>query len=95
MPLPTATKLGQVLAELQFVEKAFTTADVKADKVPFVSNETYGPKSMVYLHADSPAEASSLVQKLAAKGIEASVLGGARSTVQVRVSYFKGWHHDE
>jgi hypothetical protein len=95
MSLPTATKLGQVLAGLKFVEKAFTTADVKADKVPFVSNETFGSRSMVYLHADSPDAARKLVGQLAAKGIEASVLSGARSSVQVRVSYFKGWHWDE
>lgn len=77
-------------------------------KSPGVSNETYGPKSFIYLW-DVPkvlgVSRAQLIKDLLSEGFQkpGQWAGGWDSAkncavgngIEIRVSYFKGWHWDE
>ncbi len=62
---------------------------------PYISDETYGKDSMIYVTWETPEarkEGERVLQKLGYKINDRYSPGGRTSEVQV--SYFKGWHWD-
>ena len=63
---------------------------------PMISNETYGKKSCIYIHCTSVGNKNSLIDTLEAEGFKINSGYAPNSqTIEVQVSYFKGWHWDE
>lgn len=79
----------------------FGTKEVKTGKTPMaqgyrLGDETYGRKSMLYISCPDKATRRRLERHLEAKGAKVNRdYWPASSTVEVQVTYFKGWHHDE
>jgi hypothetical protein len=65
-------------------------------KHPKISDETYGRESNIYIHTGSPQARQLLEKKLKEAGfrVREDYYPGS-GTVEVRVSYFKGFHWDE
>lgn len=92
---PTVSVLSAALVKFGIVEKPFTTRDIKKG-VKCISNETYGPSSHVYVYTGSPEKRRDLEAKLAGEGIRCNTdYSPGGNTLDVPVSYFKGWHWDE
>ena len=87
--MPSKTKLFKDLGELGYTEIAEQKLDHKQ-----VSNETYGKMSCIYLTLDDDEVASKLKRQLKARGHHIGSWGYDNG-IEVRVSYFKGWHWDE
>lgn len=72
-------------------------------KHPRINNETYGRDSRVYVICEDVAQRESLERALEREGgfsigYDYMPAGYGRpkgKVVEVGVSYFKGWHHDE
>ena len=80
-------KLFESLARLTG-DKTYISEGLKHKSI---SNETYGPKSCVYVHVKSELQVNPLRALLRADGHKVSgsyFLGGA--TLEVHTSYFKG-----
>jgi len=62
-----------------------------------ITNETYGPKSMIYVHTANTEFALVIIRALRERGwkIKTGYLRHNPGTFDVRVSYFKGHHWDE
>jgi len=63
-------------------------------KHPNISDETYGRKSCIYIHPGEEMHGN-LKQSLNDSGFEVSRTYGGDHTIEVQVSYFKGYHWDE
>ena len=61
-----------------------------------IGNETFGRKSMLFVHFADHAQRRQAERALEAKGhrIHADYHPGS-GTAEIQVSYFKGWHWDE
>jgi hypothetical protein len=81
-------KLLETLIRLNYV-----TPDTKVTQL---RNETYGRKSMIYLDAPTPSDRQGWERALEREGfkVHRSYWPGS-ATLEVQVSYFKGWHWDE
>lgn len=79
----------------QFFEH-FDGVASKGLKHPKISNETYGPKSMIYITTYGPKCRTWLERKLEAMGhkVQREYWPGS-AVLEVQVSYFKGCHWDE
>jgi len=93
---PSTTKIGKWLHEAGYVDKPFTTRDLKRG-VRGVTDETFGRDSRLFLHfAKSPEERAKLVRFLERKGVTTIDHGSNYGNrVDVGVTYFRGWHWDE
>lgn len=71
------------------------------DKVPMaagfgIADETYGRNSFLYISTPDVSTRLRLESFLASKGAQVDRdYSPGSCTTEVRVSYFKGWHHDE
>ena len=91
---PSVKQLGIMLHEGGFVKKPFTTADLKAGRVPNVGNETYGKKSFVYLYTGSPEKRKKVEAFLRKRGVTSvhKDYSPGYGTAEVGVQYFRGHH---
>jgi hypothetical protein len=63
---------------------------------PFISNETYGRKSMIYIHTGDTDIRKKLESWLDADGFKVNRnYSKGNPVTEVQVSYFKGWHWAE
>ena len=59
-------------------------------------NEIYGRRAMIYLRFETPGARNTAEQILSDQGFKVNRnYWPGSSTMEVRVSYFKGWHWDE
>ena len=93
----STTATAKLLAQWGFVQKAFTTRDLRNGKAPKgVSDETYGSRSFLYVSVGSPEQRRLMERKPHAEGIPVNRnYWPGSNTAEIRVSYFKGWHHNE
>lgn len=59
-----------------------------------ISNETYGNKSFIYIKVAMGSDRTTLKNRLIKEGFKVSPNYGPDS-LEVQVSYFKGWHWNE
>ena len=63
---------------------------------PFISNETFGSKSMIYIHTGDMEIRKKLENWLEADGFKVNRnYHRSAPRIEVQVSYFKGWHWAE
>lgn len=95
---PSTTKLGKMLHELGVVDRPFTATDLKKGTGPKgVSDETYGKDSRIYIHCEDKEARHKLERELKRKGVTTvdKKYWPSGNTVDVGVTFFKGWHHNE
>jgi hypothetical protein len=93
--LPTCTKVSEVMVEVGMISAPFTSRDVRSGNVSrSVCDETYGSASFLYISCPTPETRVTFMKALKAKGFKCKARQDDRS-VEVQVSYFKGWHWDE
>ena len=92
----STTKLGKLLAAWGFVDKPFTTGDLKRGTVKGVSNETYDKDSRIYVYTGCTKRRRELERKLRSEGLRVSDdYHPGSGTVEVAVTYFRGDRHWE
>ena len=66
-------------------------------KHPAIGDETYGPKSFIYIYCDKlEMKRRELENKLEEAGFKTCrSYSPGQPVIEVAVSYFKGWHWDE
>lgn len=85
-------KLFEALDELHATD-AYSKLGLKHHGI---SNETFGRKSCIYIHTESNGNKKVLERELEMDGFKVNPKYAPNSqTVEVQVSYFKGWHWDE
>lgn len=100
MNLMSTTTLSKHLVAFGAASTSFNTRTIRA-KAPMasgfdISNETYGQDSHLYIKTPDVATRHRLEAFLQARGARVNLdYWPSSSTVDVQVSYFKGWHHDE
>ena len=74
----------------------FPNVAKKQRQAGYISNETYGKKSMIYITESSHEARKKLESQLMDEGfnVQTSYWPGS-SVLEVQVSYFKGWHWDQ
>ena len=88
MALQSKTKLFAAL------DRFFGTTEFTEKKLDAVGNETYGRKSFIYVGGRGQRPALEAFLRSEGFGLNSNYAPGTQ-TVEVQVSYFKGWHHDE
>jgi len=90
--LKSKNKLFSLLDEF-YNNKEYTRDKLKH---PNISDETYGKKSMIYIHVRSMDEREKLETELQDEGFPINKqYNKGQPTIEVQVSYFKGYHWDE
>lgn len=85
-------RLFEDLAE--FYPNTFEGVREQGLKHTRISDETYGRNSCIYVYCKSPAQARRVRTILDACGHKIGSYG-VPHVIEVSVTYFKGWHHDE
>lgn len=97
--LQSVAKLSQVLVKLNITPRVFNAKGYK--KVPFASgysmtDETYGPKSFVYITAPSKEARGRLELELKRSGFKVNrQYSPLSNTAEIQVAYFLGCRYDE
>ena len=95
----STTRVGKLLHAWGFVDRPFTPRDLRKGTAPKnVSDETYGRDSELYVYTASPERRAELIRRCHREGINVNPgwNSGPKSTsVNIGVTYFKGWHWDE
>ncbi len=99
---PSTTKLSGMLVKFGAAMATFTARAVKAETVPMakgfsLTNETYGRDSCLYLHCPDNEIRLRLEDALERQGVTTVYRRYAPNgnTIEVGVTFFKGWNWDE
>ena len=99
---PSTPKLSEMLVKFGAATAPFTARDVKKHQVPMstgfgLSDETYDRDSRIYIHCPDQVTRRRLEWHIQGEGVTTVNTGYSPkgSTVDVGVTYFKGWHWDE
>jgi hypothetical protein len=82
----------QLFADLEKIDPVrFKGADLGR---PYISDETYGRESMIYVTWANPEEREKGEAELSKLGHKVNSYDAKGKSSEVQVSYFKGWHWD-
>lgn len=100
--MKNVTQVSEFLIEYGAATGTFTTKDLQeSNKLPLtegyqVSDETYGPKSMLYIKCLNVQDRFRLENFLESKGVRIfKEYYPGSSVIELQVSYFKGHHWEE
>ena len=104
--LPSTTKLSEMLVDFGAATETFSARTFKKgyrqvpmnrDKGFGISEETYGSRSFLYIGCPDQTTRWKLEDYLMSRGVTSvhRSYSPRSSTMEIQVTYFKGWHWNE